>query len=162
MIKFANHLYVVSIMFFSVLLSACCPPYCPISEPYLPLQPEEWDEYYQSENYDALYDGASSIVDEGEASEYYAEALLYSGLAELNRGGDVEVALDHFNEAEERIEQLESLDLQYEITLLYRGQMRAYGIIGDFEMSEIYLEKATGVSPELEDEIWMEYEDVIE
>lgn len=109
-----------------------------------------------------MIEGASPVVEAGPEADYYAEANLYSGLAELGRSGDLEVALNYLSEAERLSNQLTTIDSTYELTLLYRGLMVVYAKLGDIDAAGMYLELAIELSPDQQEEIRKEFEDAIQ
>ena len=140
-----------------ILLVGCCPPNCPPT----PLMVDQWDNLYQEGAYENLLQETSLILEQGPDGEFFAEANLYAGLAELKLKGDPELALSYLDEAEKRSSELISLDQTYELTLLFRGKMVALVYLGDLKSARIYRQMAVDMSPELEDEINKEFEDAL-
>jgi tetratricopeptide (TPR) repeat protein len=147
--------YATLVLVGGIVLVSCCPPYCPPT-------PEIWDNFYQEGNYKTVIEQASQVVEAGPETEFYAEAVLYLGLAELRRdGGDLEVTLDYLSEAERLVDDLTTIDAKYERPLLYRGLMVTYAKLGDIDKAEMYLELAIEEVPAQREEILQEFKDAI-
>ena len=141
-----------------LILAGCCPPNCPVT----PTVVQQWDDAIQQGDYAQVLEEATKIIEQGPEAEFYAEANLYAGVAEVKREGDLDLALSYLDTAEALSDQLTTIDPTYELTLLYRGKMVIFAKFGDIETATKYLELAVELSPELEAEIRQEFEDALQ
>lgn len=142
----------------AVMAPGCCPPNCPPTVIAPPVG--GWNDLLEKGEYGALIE-ATSAASKNRDGDYYAEANLYNGLAQLGRGEDLKAALERLDTAEQLSADLATLDPTVELTLLYRGKMVVHARLGDPEAARKYLALAIQTSPGLEQEIHQEFEDAL-
>ncbi len=134
-----------------LLLSACA-----VEEPtHYSIQ--SLDSAYQQGNFQQVIEEADYLVNMGPSSVHYAEARLYRGLAELCKEGNAELAKANLAVAEDLSANLRTIDQEYELTLLYRGQMVVNLHFGDITTAERYYKQALQLSPDMQEVIVQEY-----
>jgi tetratricopeptide (TPR) repeat protein len=148
----------------ALLLGACCPPNCPPSPLILP---QTWNEMFEAGNCKDLLPETTAVIRSGPQAEYYAEALLYRGLAN-QCVGNLEAAIEDLSAAERLSDQLVSVDERLEMRLLLRGQMTArarlgvmQGDPGLIEEAEKYRDGAVEMFPEARESIEREFQDAL-
>lgn len=113
-----------------------------------PTQPPEWqDLLVNQKNYDQIIQGTTEVINAGEEAEYYTEARLYRGLAELARGSDPQVAQADLDIAERFKDQLVTVDPTQEQALLSRSLMIIHTLQGQIEEAERYKAQAIELTP---------------
>ena len=138
----------VLLVFFAIsglLQARCCPPYCAN-----PLTPTTLDQFLTEGSYDEIITGTTAIIEQGEDAQYYADALLYYGLAQM-RMANVEEAAHYLDMAEQYSDQFTNGD--YELGRLYQGKMIVSAQLGDLDAAIHYRDMAIQFAPELEEEI---------
>ena len=148
----------VTVPLVALVLSACCPPDCPPGPTNLAAQ---WDQQYEEQKYDTVIEQTSQVIEKGESADYYAEARLYRGLAQLRLGQALEAARTDLDIAEQSVDQLTSVDKTREQVLLYRGQMVVRARLGDIEAAQKYRDRAIEIAPEQKDDILKEFENAV-
>ena len=141
----------VLIALVGILASACS-----ATEP-TPYSVHSLDNAYQEGNFKQVIQEADYLVNLGPSSTQYAEARLYRGLAELCKEGNTELAKANLAVAEGLSSNLETIDQDYELTLLYRGQMVVNLHTGNIPAAEQYYKQALQLSPDMQEVIMQEY-----
>lgn len=129
----------------------------PVTPPPAP-SPVVWQMDLDQGQYDRVIEGTSQVIAEGEGAEYYAEARLYRGLAELARGGDLRAVEADLDTAEKLIHELTTVDKTQEQALLLRGQMTIRARLGDIGAAENYRDQAIELAPDQREAILEEFE----
>lgn len=146
--NFSQHhwgIVILVLIFSGLTLAGCCPPNCPI-----PLLPTSWDESLTSGEYQTIIDETQGIIEQGEEAEFYADALLYRGMAEL-RTGNIEEASRYLDMAEQYSEKFTNGN--YELGRLYQGKMIVSAVFGDIDLAMMFRDRAIEYAPDLRDEI---------
>jgi len=142
------------LVFAGVLAGACdrCPPNC--------LTPVHfWLASLEQGSYATVTEETTKVIDEGEQAEFYAEARLYRGLAQLRADKDPGSALADLRIAEELIDRLKTIDPTREQVLLYRGLMVALARLGQIDEAAGYRDQAVELAPEQQEAIFKEFEE---
>ena len=116
-----------------------------------------WQDLLAQECYDALISEAGSVLP---GENYFAEAQLYIGFAQLAEGAAPTDSVLYLHFAEQNLPELTTVDPSRELLLLYRGQMIIYGrLADDYDRDDLrakaedYLAKAVSVAPPSEVEL---------
>ncbi|MBN2502869.1 MAG: hypothetical protein JXB38_18965 [Anaerolineales bacterium] len=141
----------VLIALVGLLLSACA------AEEPVHYSVQSLDNAYQKGNFQQVIEEADYLVNMGPSSTQYAEARLYRGLAELCKEGNTELAKANLAVAEDLSTSLGTINQEYELTLLYRGQMVVNLHFGDMTAAERYYKQALQLSPDMQEVIIQEY-----
>lgn len=135
---------------------------CQCGDPPLPPCPPsptnavaQWRDDLKAGDSEQVLASTTETIDAGEEAEFYAEAFLFRGVAQLVLGEN-DASLEDLLQAEERQDQLITIDAAGETLLLYRALMVVYARLDDMDTAGMYQGMALELAPDMESVIQRE------